>query len=109
MLIARQPDASGGSLIVAGAALAWQTPSGRLLLPLPVDYLTWNGELAEFFAQPVFAAREKSALIGGEASMLAQRKLTERGWNIVLREPFDGAPAYARGEITPQDATRTVE
>ena len=28
--------------------------------------------------------------------MLAQRKLTERGWNIVLREPFEGAPAYAR-------------
>jgi hypothetical protein len=95
-LIARQADASGGKLFVAGAALAWQTPSGRLLLPLPVDYLTWNSDLDEFFTQPVFAVQEKSALIGGEASILAQRKLTERGWNLVLRTPFDGAPAYAQ-------------
>jgi len=95
-LIARQADAIGGKLFVAGAAIAWQTPGGRLLLPLPVDYLTWNGDIEEFFAQPAFAAPEKNALIGGEASMLAQRKLTERGWNIVLREPFEGAPAYAR-------------
>ena len=95
-MIARQADAIGGKLFVAGAAIAWQTPGGRLLLPLPVDYLTWNGDIEEFFAQPAFAAPEKNALIGGEASMLAQRKLTERGWNIVLREPFEGAPAYAR-------------
>jgi hypothetical protein len=68
----------------------------RLLLPLPVDYLTWSHDLGEFFAQPAFDAREKSVLIGGEASALAQRKLTERGWSLALRSPFDGAPAYAQ-------------
>ena len=101
-LIARRPDAIGGKLIVTGAAIAWRTPSDHLLLPLPVDCLTWSHDLDDFFAQPAFAAREKSALIGGEASTLAQRKLTERGWNIVLRTPFDGAPAYAQeGEFRP--------
>ena len=101
-LIARQPDAVGGKLIVTGAAIAWRTPADRLLLPLPVDYLTWSHDLDDFFVQPAFAAREKSALIGGEASTLAQRELTERGWSIVLRTPFDGAPAYAReGEFRP--------
>ena len=95
-LIAREPEAVGGKLIAAGAAIAWRTPSGRLLLPLPVDYLTWSHDLDDFFAQPAFAAREKIALIGGEASTLAQRKLTQLGWSLVLRSPFDGAPAYAQ-------------
>src|SRR5262249_12898545 len=76
-LIDSQPDAAGGPLLVAGAALAWRTPTGKLLLPLPVDYLTWNRAIDDFFDQPVFASRDKVALIGGEASMLAQRKLTE--------------------------------
>jgi hypothetical protein len=95
-LIERESDAAGGELIVSGAAVAWRTSRGRLLLPLPVDYLTWSGDLDEFFAQPAFDTRDKYVLIGGEASTLAQRKLTERGWDLVLRSPFDGAPAYAR-------------
>jgi hypothetical protein len=100
-LIERQADATGGTLLTAGAALAWRTPSGRLLLPLPVDYLTWSHAIDDFFDQPVFSVPNKTALIGGEASMLAQRRLTERGWNLVSRAPFDGAPAYASGSMAP--------
>lgn len=95
-LIERQADAIGGKLIVTGAAIAWRTPADRLLLPLPVDYLTWSHDLDEFFAQSAFAAPDKIALIGGEASTLAQRELTERGFSITLRAPFDGAPMYAQ-------------
>jgi len=95
-LLERQADAVGGKLIVTGAAIAWRTPADRLLLPLPVDYLTWSHDLDEFFAQAAFAAPDKIALIGGEASTPAQRKLTERGWSIALRTPFDGAPVYAQ-------------
>jgi hypothetical protein len=102
-LIERQSDAAGGELLVAGAALAWRTPAGKLLLPLPVDYLTWSHDIDDFFDQPAFSSRDKIALIGGEASMLAQRKLTERGWSLALRSPFDGAPAYAQAD---QAATR---
>jgi hypothetical protein len=94
-LIESQPDTAGGEMLVAGAALAWRTPAGKLLLPLPVDYLTWNHAIDDFFDQPLFASRDKIALVGGEASMLAQRKLTERGWSVALHTPFDGAPAYA--------------
>ena len=95
-LIERQPDTIGGTLFVAGAALAWHTPSGKLLLPLPVDYLTWNHAIDDFFDQPVFASANKAALIGGEASVLAQRQLTERGWNLQMQSIYDGAPAYAQ-------------
>jgi hypothetical protein len=95
-LIEQQADATGGKLLVVGAAIAWRTDSDRLLLPMPVDYLTWSHDLDEFFAQPAFAAPDKHVLLGGEASLLAQRKLTERGWSLMLRSPFDGAPAYAQ-------------
>jgi hypothetical protein len=95
-LIERESDAAGGELIVSGAAVAWRTATGRLLLPLPVDYLTWSHDLDEFFSQPAFETRDKFVLIGGEASMLAQRELTARGWNFELRSRFEGAPMYSR-------------
>jgi len=100
-LVAHQPNARSGELFTAGAAIVWRTPAGKLILPLPVDYLTWNEDLAGFFDQPSLRATEKLVLIGGEASMLAQRALTQRGWGIALRAPYAGAPAYARfGEFS---------
>lgn len=100
-LIQQQPDAEGGELLTAGAAIAWRTPAAKLILPLPVDYLSWNTDLAAFFNRPSLRAANKLVLIGGEASMLAQRQLTEHGWSLQLRAPYAGAPAYARfGEFT---------
>jgi hypothetical protein len=100
-LIAQQPEAEGGELLTAGAAVAWRTPAGKLILPLPVDYLTWNTDLAAFFNRPSLHAADKLVLIGGEASMLAQRALTGRGWSLQLRAPYEGAPAYAmNGEFS---------
>ena len=99
--IQHQPDTRGGTLSVIGAALAWRTSGGKLLLPLPVDYLTWSHDIDDFFDQQEFRSRDKTALIGGEASMLAQRQLTERGWNLVLRAPHGGAPIYADGAFSP--------
>lgn len=100
-LIAQQPDTEGGELLTAGAAIAWRTPAAKLILPLPVDYLTWNKDLAAFFNRPSLRAANKLVLIGGEASMLAQRALTGRGWSLQLRAPYEGAPAYAmNGEFS---------
>jgi hypothetical protein len=100
-LIAQQKTVEGGELLTAGAAVAWRTPAGKLILPLPVDYLTWNTDLAAFFNRPSLRAADKLVLIGGEASMLAQRALTGRGWSLQLRAPYEGAPAYAmNGEFS---------
>ncbi|MBS0570494.1 MAG: hypothetical protein JSS28_07795 [Proteobacteria bacterium] len=101
-LVASQPGTKDGELLTANAAIAWHMPSGKLILPLPVDYLTWNADLAAFFDQSALRAANKLVLVGGEASVLAQRELTQRGWGIVLRAPCAGAPAYARfGEFGP--------
>jgi hypothetical protein len=102
MVIRRNaPESAGGDLVVAGAALAWRTPQGKLMLPLPVDYLTWSDDLGEFFDQAAFAVADKTVLIGGEASIAAQRQLTDRGWNLRVRAPSDGAPAYAQNDFAP--------
>lgn len=101
LILRNAPDASGGTLFTAGAAIAYRTPQGKILLPLPVDYLTWSHDIGDFFDRPEFASADKTALIGGDASMTAQRKLTARGWSLVMRAPFEGAPVYAAGSLAP--------
>jgi hypothetical protein len=94
-MIQRRAVPGEGKLIVIDAALAWQSADGKILLPLPVDYLTWSHDIGTFFDQSFFRTSNRTVLIGGDASPLAQRKLTDRGWNIELRAPYDGAPTYA--------------
>jgi hypothetical protein len=72
------------------------------VLPLPVDYLSWTRDLDEFFDQRELAISNKTVLISGDASTLAQRKLTERGWNLVMRATFDDGPVYAAGDMRPR-------
>ncbi|WP_257388592.1 hypothetical protein [Tahibacter caeni] len=91
----RRDGAAGGELFVVGAALAWRGADGRLLLPLPLDWLSWTQDMADFFAAPQFRVEDKRVLVGGEASIAAQRALAARGWHLQLRTPYDGAPPYA--------------
>jgi len=94
------PKERGGKFVIAGAALVYIARDGRLLLPIPVDYLSWTADIDEFFTRTEFGTAGKTALIGGEASALAKRRLRERGWHVVLRAPYDGAPKYPAGEFT---------
>jgi hypothetical protein len=88
-------DAAGGSLRPVGAGLAWETVQGEWLLPLPVDRLSWTGDLRAFLDRREFRIERKTVLIGGDASLLARRGLAQRGWNVVVRAPWPGAPPYA--------------
>ena len=89
------PTTAGGKLLIAGAALAWLSADGKLLLPMPVDYLSWTRDVDEFFNSRAFVRSEKIALIGGDVSPLALQKLGERGWRVTTRAPYAGAPNYA--------------
>jgi len=100
-LIARHGRARNSKLVVVGAAIVYAMPNSHIVLPMPVDYLSWNRDMGEFFDRPEFAhATDKLLLIGGEASPLARRKLAEHGWRVVLRAPYDGAPKYPSGEFS---------
>ncbi|MFO1515698.1 MAG: hypothetical protein U1F22_02010 [Lysobacterales bacterium] len=104
-LVRRQAQTQGGELHVVGAAVVWRTLDGEWLLPLPVDWLAWTADLRSFFDQAAFRVAPRLALIGGEASIAAQRALTARGWGLVLKAPYEGAPAYARLQLTPDTST----
>ncbi|GAA0722784.1 hypothetical protein [Dokdonella soli] len=96
--------AKSGSLRPVGAGLAYVTSDGELVLPLPVDRLSWTSEVRRFLDRAEFRVSNKTVLIGGEASLAARRGLTERGWSIIVRAPWPGAPPYARsGEPTGVD------
>jgi hypothetical protein len=87
--------AKGGSLRPVGAGLAYLSSDGELVLPLPVDRLSWTEQVQAFVDREEFRVTGKTVLIGGEATLAARRGLTERGWNIVVRAPWPGAPPYA--------------
>ena len=86
--------AHGGTLRPIGAGLVYMA-ADELVLPLPVDYLSWTEEVRAFLDREEFRVTNKTVLIGGGASLAARRALTERGWNIVVRAPWPGAPPYA--------------
>ncbi|HVT31159.1 MAG TPA: hypothetical protein VHE32_00815 [Rhodanobacteraceae bacterium] len=87
--------AHGGTLRTVGAGLVYVASDGELVLPLPVDYLSWTEEVRAFLDREEFRVTNKTVLIGGGASLAARRGLTERGWNIVVRAPWHGSPPYA--------------
>lgn len=76
--------AKGGNLLTLGAGLAYDSVDGELVLPLPIDYLTWTGEVARFLDGGEFRGARKTVLINGTATLRSQQELTERGWNIVV-------------------------
>jgi hypothetical protein len=87
--------AHDGTLRPIGAGLAYVAADGELVLPLPVDRLSWTDEVRSFLDREEFRTTNKTVLIGGTASLNARRALTERGWNIVVRAPWPGSPPYA--------------
>lgn len=98
-MLAAQPGerAKGGELRPIGAGLAYAAIDGEMLLPLPVDRLSWTAEVRDFLDRPEFRVVHKTVLIAGDASLAARRGLAERGWNIRLHAPWPGAPPYAGG------------
>ena len=88
--------AKDGTLQPIGAGLAYVTTDGELILPLPVDQLSWTLEVRDFLNRPEFRRPKKTVLISGNASLGARRSLTERGWNSIVRAPRPGAPPYAK-------------
>lgn len=89
------PAARGSTIVPVGAGLLLELPDGRKVLPLPVDRLSWTALAEDFFAQPELADGPRSVLVGGDVTDRALRELTALGWEIVVRTPYAGAPAYA--------------
>jgi len=68
--------------VSAPGPIKGETASGALVLPAPVDYISWTDTLGRIVPMQDFQAPEKILFLSGRASPLARRNLTSRGWTI---------------------------
>ncbi len=107
MLIADPQRRTGGTFAPVGAGLTWRLADGSLVVPLPVDYLSWTEEIDDFFDRSEFRVERKSVLIAGAASVASRRELAERGWTVQMQLRWPGSPPYASDtEPAPMSAVR---
>jgi hypothetical protein len=63
---------------------------GELLVPVPVDALIWDADMAQFLsAENVRSAGARTILLTGFADREARTRLTERGFAIIERAPLN--------------------
>jgi len=78
--------AKEGDAIVAmestGKIGAFRSKSGKLLIPAPVDYLSWTEGVKTFVEGKKGGAGERVVWISGSASPLAAAQLRENGWQM---------------------------
>lgn len=86
-----------GRVVPLGALMAYETTTGEFILPLAVDWMSWTTQLQQWFDAPINRQRrDRTLLLSGGLSPKAQRELTRRGWSLVPRLPYPGAPPYKR-------------
>ncbi len=56
------------------------TAAGGLVLPAPVDYVSWIEPLGRAVGRPELQAPDKVAFLSGQLSPLARKNLAARGW-----------------------------
>lgn len=105
MLHALGEESRGGTFVPQGALLAYETTGGEFVLPLAVDWLAWTPQIRRWFDLPGVGNRpQRTLLVAGAISPQAESELTERGWSLVQRPPYPGAPPYRRGlDFAPVD------
>jgi hypothetical protein len=67
------------------------TPGGALVLPAPVDYLSWTEQIARIAAQRDLHAPRRGLWLSGRMSPRAQYGLSELGWAIHEAPTLTGA------------------
>jgi hypothetical protein len=74
--------------IKAPGVLIARDQNGTVILPAPVDYLSWTPRIAGFATDPQFMAMHNRVLwITGKMTPLAHQQLTANGWNVREGEP----------------------
>lgn len=101
--------AGGGELLPLGATVVYRATDGELLLPLPVDRLSWTRQMQAFFDGDRLQGAARTVLVTGSISLRTQRELTRRGWSLVPHLPYPGAPPYAPSPADPAPLARLAE
>jgi len=69
--------------IAAPGPLAGRNQDGALILPAPVDYVSWTERVASFVQSPAFVAvQPRTVWLAGKMSPLAKKEFEANGWTI---------------------------
>ncbi len=74
------------ALKVIGRLPAAVTANGELVVPAPVDYVTWTEEVAGFAHRDDLGTAPKVLVHTGKLSAVAATGLTEAGWKTIAIE-----------------------
>jgi hypothetical protein len=68
--------------VSAPGPILGRTAAGAVVLPAPVDYISWTDTLGRVVPTQDFQVPEKVLFLSGQASPLARKNLVSRGWTI---------------------------
>jgi hypothetical protein len=68
--------------VSAPGPIKGETASGAIVLPSPVDYISWTDALGRIVPMQDFQAPDKILFLSGQASPRARKNLASRGWTI---------------------------
>ncbi len=69
--------------VSAPGPILGRTASGALVVPMPVDYISWTERVAGFPKRSdIRAASEHVGFVSGRLSPLASKEFTKRNWNM---------------------------
>lgn len=57
-------------------------PNGGIIIPAPVDYISWTERIGNFAKRPDLRARQRNIWLSGKMSGAAQRGFTELNWTL---------------------------
>lgn len=86
LLETHRPTGATLDLGIVGGMLVARVDD-TLVVPMPVDVLSWTAPLADLFDDPALRAAKREMWLDGEATMRAQRELTRRGFGLRLDLP----------------------
>jgi hypothetical protein len=70
----------GADNVIAGA-----TGDGKLVIPVPMDYVPWVKPVADFAHRTDLTGSERWLLVAGKVSPLAKQEITKLGWHMADR------------------------
>ena len=85
LLGSERRDAPGATAIVIGASPALVRHDGSHVIALPVDYLSWSPEIAEFAWREDLIGRHNLLLVTGSLSPRTLDAFSQAGWSVRQR------------------------
>jgi len=76
-----------GKVIGRGTVIG-VTSNGGIIVPAPVDYVSWTERIGRFAQRPDLKAKQQTAWLTGKTSPVAQKGFSGLGWKLYIA-PFE--------------------